>query len=449
MSFRTISSLRFPIGTFGKSLVFDGSNDFATIPGIIPSTASFSWSCWIKIPADSPAFGRIFDYYDDTRGTRFLYDSTVNKRFNFDAANGSVISAVTPSNYSKNAEWVHFCGIYNGTTISLYMMGTLIQSQTKTMTAPTVPQVLTLGRASGASSSFGKFSIAHLAWDNDNVWTDDERLDATYLHTYPDSASWYDFRDSVADQSGNGNDITLDEGTTYSTDAPFSTSRSQVTSRSTVGEASSFNFSSSSGRIDCTANTTRHNNEFTFCGFIRPENAGTNRVIIGWSGNGTPQFSLGTGDNLRLVKQNTAGIALSTMTFQSGIWYWVACTYAANGDYKLYACTKDLEPVVIATGNAVQTWTYGTSNMYIGNLVGFGQAFRGLGRSFKMFNRALSLAELKQAKIENSYNKLSGCVGFYEGNEGSGTQAIDKETGITGTLTNITYSSSVLFLARS
>ncbi|GEM_PF-2149786 len=446
--FRTIDELRFPVDGFGGSLIFDGVDDFVTIPGIIPSVSAFSWSTWVKMSPSHPAFGMIFDYNQDNRGTRFLYDSTVLRRFNYEVANGTSISAVTPNNFRLLNGWVNFIGTYNGLSFSLYMNNKFVQSQSKTMIAPTLPQILTLGRRSSEASGFGKFSLAHFAWQNGVVWTEKQRADAYYLGQFPKEASWYNFLDNVDDQSENGNHMEIGEGTSFG-DGPHHGPRQMANYRGNVGELRSASLENATNRITLPSSPLFYNNAFTISGYMKPSTVDTNRTLFGWSGNSTPQVAITSGNFLRLNKQNIASIATTTRQVLKDIWQFFAVSFDENGDYKLYLCNSLSKPIPLVAGNSVQTWTYSTSVPYVGNVVGFAQAFRGLLKNVKYFNRALSPEEVIQAKVENDFNSLDDCISLFKLDEASGTTAVDIVNALNGVKTNVGFSSNVPFPPRN
>src|SRR5690606_3008108 len=101
------------------------------------------------------------------------------------------------------------------------------------------------------------------------------------------------------------------------------------------------------------------------------------------------------------------------------------------------------------SGTDLKTFNFDTSTMYIGNIVGFGQAFRGSIDNVRVYNSALTPAQVKSVYYNENHLINSSLKGYWKFNEGSGTSATDSSgNSNTGTITGASYSSDVFMTTR-
>lgn len=218
---------RFLVRNESKSISFDGSTSYATIPIQIPET-SFNIAFWAYIPLFNSSFGRLFDYTDaSSYGTRTVLNTAANRFINFDCGNGSFSGVGTGSGHYGPGKWVHLMFIHSSSnTNSIYANNILVNTSASTYKAP-VSQTFTLGRKSFASTNFAKFIMRDFVYKPGTVLTSNERLDLYAKNILPSGTTCYiTFDNSAVDLTGNGNDATL-TNTSYVSFVP-------MISRSTV-----------------------------------------------------------------------------------------------------------------------------------------------------------------------------------------------------------------------
>jgi hypothetical protein len=120
-------------------------------------------------------------------------------------------------------------------------------------------------------------------------------------------------------------------------------------------------------------------------------------------------------------------------SFPLNVWVHVAVTYdAATTTMKLYR-----DGILISTNNAVSS--YSSENTFIGSHQGSSSFFQGNIDEVRIWNTALTQAQLKQNMYNGPANNASGLVAYYRCNDGSGstlTSSCTNTSGLNGTLQN-------------
>ena len=220
------------------SVSFDGSNDYLAINSGLESTinnaSALTISAWIKVSAHR---GAIFSSGTSASDGIWLYpyDPTIllfTARSSSSPSSG--ISCAPPSSIN---EWHHIAGVLDGANSKIYIDGNL--EGTGTLPA--------LGSTGGSSPYIGSFQNSAGSFVNgliDEVSIFDSVLSATDISTLRGGASagtlgepvdisslnpvgWWRMGDNdggtgttITDQGSGGNNGTLTNGPTYSTDVP-------------------------------------------------------------------------------------------------------------------------------------------------------------------------------------------------------------------------------------
>ncbi|HSX39540.1 MAG TPA: LamG domain-containing protein, partial [Candidatus Saccharimonadales bacterium] len=121
-------------GKFNKGLIFDGSNDFVSLPNsaaFSPGSGDITVSAWVKPSSVNSAQHWIFsDYGSDTNNLYTLFITASNK-FEFLIRDGSGNTATADSTTTPNTgQWYHLVGTRSGTTSYIYVNGILQGSGT-------------------------------------------------------------------------------------------------------------------------------------------------------------------------------------------------------------------------------------------------------------------------------------------------------------------------------
>jgi hypothetical protein len=217
-------------------------------------------------------------------------------------------------------------------------------------------------------------------------------LDAANPKSYPGSGTTWN------DLSGFGNNGTLVNGVGYSTDNKGAMVFDKTTDYTTLGNTPSF----------------RTNTSGTISGFVKMYSFGiTSNNIVSKGGssasggsfvqlweyrvqtNGSLHFRMyGTGDNNILVQ----GISTNTIPLNE----WVLLTVTQNNGLKMYFNSQEVSTII--TGSAQNSWfnSVHTNHPYsVGGFkpytdTGFTTLFGGNISSVKIYNRALTAAEIRQ-----------------------------------------------------
>jgi len=111
----------------GGNIIFDGSNDYATVGYQLPaqsSTTTFSWNLWIYLPSGNGGNDVIFgNRYSGNSGTQFTKITPTNWEYYNNG--GRNVSYSIPTN-----QWINLCVIKDQETHYYYSNGSQIGTRT-------------------------------------------------------------------------------------------------------------------------------------------------------------------------------------------------------------------------------------------------------------------------------------------------------------------------------
>ncbi len=217
-----------------KSILLDGIDDYVDCGQVtqIQNTNALSVSCWFNYNTLSSSVNGIVSKDSTSRIDGNWYISTQNAtiRFLLKTANGQ--DALNSGTISLNS-WNHLLCVWNGSTMSIYINGTLDNSISLSNATGTLglrnTDVL-IGRRLVGSFSDGFFSgnIDEVA-----VWNSDQSANASAIYNsgVPNDiaslspVSWWRCGDSdtapiLSDNGSGGNNGTMTNFSTFSTDVP-------------------------------------------------------------------------------------------------------------------------------------------------------------------------------------------------------------------------------------
>ena len=211
------------------SLSFDGVDDYVDVNNtnaIGPTTSSdFSISLWVKV---SSIYGNIISIYDNLNSSNSNFYLGFNGTNNFRVTgNGTnVLDFGTPILNT----WYYISIVFqsNG-DVNAYNNGTLAGTSNLNLNSSISTVPISFGKVNGSFPGFLEGEI-----DQVSIW--DFALDSTQIQTYMNCpptgneaglVGYWNFEEgtgtTTADQTSNGNDGTLTNGPTWSTDVPSQT----------------------------------------------------------------------------------------------------------------------------------------------------------------------------------------------------------------------------------
>ena len=423
----------------GECLSFDGNNDYINI-GTIKHLPTFTLGAWIKAGTDVSDFRTILDKTIGANDRNFwlaLESGTGQLSLRFSIAGTSTTYlANTALNDNK---WHYVTATYDNSYVKLYVDGKPdMTPASKTGTPDTAITTSIIGYEPVISSRFFKGLIdepkiypyartaAQIKLDynsrGSSKGTSSNLGGAASDNNLSDGLVGYWKMDegvgtTTADSSGNSNTGTL-SGTSWGTGkfgvgASFNGSSSISIPHNSILKPSSY--ISISTWIKPTDITSTSYSE------IYRKEDGNDRHLLSFQSSGTI-LSFGIGTATQGYQELDVPITASDYT--NG-WHLITAVYDGQKKY-LY---KD----GILIGSQVATGalgTSGTATAYIGSNLGTGEFFNGLIDEVRLYNRALSPAEVSQL-----YNYAPGPVGYWNFEENTGTVAKDKSgNNNTGTL---------------
>lgn len=230
-----IQQSRFVLGSHGKSLSFNGTSDYATIPGFYPSPNSWSLSYRIyKNRTQGLNTDRIFDCQDTGNANGFIVkQDTGNSGLTHAIYNSTSADAVLGIITTTSGRWQHIVLTYQVNSAKLYH-NNFNQSTDTGITMTPNSSVFTIGAAVGGGSNWANFLLSDFMFWQNKVLTVQEVDDLYYGRSIPSGCTIrYDFNDNTTDKTGNGFDMVLNSGTSYSTNTFFK-ARTQTTNRFSI-----------------------------------------------------------------------------------------------------------------------------------------------------------------------------------------------------------------------
>ncbi len=217
-----------------KSILLDGVDDFVDIgnPSNLSSITSISISAWFKT-TDSVGSLVIVGSDSSTQGRRYVLrthnSSGIKLRFFSFYANGPYNDIIGTTNIN-DGQWHHVLAINNGTNLKIYVDGVLDNSNTDgnlINTTFATPNINIGRRSYSGVEGYFDGSIDEVA-----IWSNDQSANASAIGgTIPTDLSAYnplgwwrcgdgDTSPTLTDNGSGGNDGTMTNFTTFSTDVP-------------------------------------------------------------------------------------------------------------------------------------------------------------------------------------------------------------------------------------
>ncbi|TAE51079.1 MAG: LamG domain-containing protein, partial [Bacteroidetes bacterium] len=211
----------------GNAITFDGTNDYVTVPNNaalqITGTA-LTVEAWINAAAWETNYyeGHIASM-EDTDVEGYLLRVGDNGKVNFTIGNGTTWSEVTtPASTLTLDRWHHIAGVYNGSTMAIYVDGRLISSSSVSVTIAAAENNLLIG----STAPYSGAQLFQGSIDEVRIWnvarTYDQLLDYSYqLLTGSETGlvAYYRMSDgsgtSLTDNGPNGLTGTLTNGPTW------------------------------------------------------------------------------------------------------------------------------------------------------------------------------------------------------------------------------------------
>lgn len=222
-----------PVFANNYSIELDGLSDYVDCGQVtqIQNTNALSVSCWFNYKTLSSSVNGIVSKDSTIRSDGNWYIATQNStiRFLLKTANGQ--DALNSGTISLNS-WNHLLCVWNGSTMKIYINGTLnnsISLSNATGTLGLRTSDVLIGRRLIGSASDGFFNGGV---DEVAVWNSDQSANAsaiggtipTDLSAYNPTSFWRcgdgDTAPTLTDNGSGGNDGTMTNFSTFSTDVP-------------------------------------------------------------------------------------------------------------------------------------------------------------------------------------------------------------------------------------
>jgi hypothetical protein len=430
----------------GKCLGFDGQNDYVQATRnsqLEPSVLTVA--AWIKTNPDTSSNHHIISKCssDSSCTTGYaLFTNAGPYTFLVRGLSTTVVSAgVNPS-----GNWDYVVGVYNGSTLSIYVNGVLKNSVSVTGSISHSSQDVYMGRWSNTTTPqyfTGRIDEAKIypyARSAAQVKADfssrggsigSSGVLGSSLNSMPsalsnglvgywkmDESSWNGTTNEVRDSSGAGNNGTAGCNGTCTSSVPSTTGGK-------FGNGGGFDGTNQRVSVP-TSTSLSPSSTLSVCAWIKPSATPANQRIIEKStttsysllhvSNGAPRFTVLVGGSVVSATSSTVDT--------SGQWTQVCGTYDGTS-VRVYQNG-------VTTAQTAASGALGTDSNNV--IFGFasGGAFNGTIDEARVYNRALSPAD-----VATLYNFAPGPVGYWKLDEKSGTSASDTSgNGNTGTLTN-------------
>lgn len=461
MAFRTITQLRKLVGIDrGKCIDLDQSTSAITfeIPESYDAANLTSFTIAFRLYAHSLGGGDLGRVMDCISGfpanegfvNMFASSSGYNCQVFHSTTNGAAVSG---ANTIKLNQWQTLIMTFDDSWDNPKVYVDAVER-----TSSPTSKSGTRGNPSGNTAYIGNRSDSIRGFDGlmddyfiwDRVLTDSEItaynsgvIPSGYIHGFEMNEA----SGALADASGN-NIVGAVTDATQNIASYSIPSRTTATDRFEVVDfVNSLLCTNNAVNVNCGNNASLHNSTFTYLAWIKltPDFSTTNRTLIGWSGNSTPQLRINNANKINLLKQNIASIATGTTTLPNGAWIHIGASYDATGNFVLY-----LNGVSDGSGTSLQTFDFSTSSLLLANIVGLGQSFKGNIDNVRMYNTVLTPEQVSEIYYNETKYINSNLKGYWKFDEESGTTANDSSgSGNTGTISNGSYSTDVFMVART
>lgn len=115
-----------PLGANGYSLDLDGTDDRVELGNIssLNSTSAFSISFWVKVSSSAPTPTQFYQSGSDTFYNSISFYQSASIDFLL-GKGGSNYAGTRYSGSIKDDTWHHLAGVYNGSTLTIYLDGSV------------------------------------------------------------------------------------------------------------------------------------------------------------------------------------------------------------------------------------------------------------------------------------------------------------------------------------
>jgi hypothetical protein len=438
-----------------KSISLDGVDDFVTMGNVLnmadDGTDSFSCSFWMK-------------------RNSFSTESIVSKQLNSGSYNGLLIyiaagrlnfflgSGTSPNsnitgrstNYVIGSTWTNVIVTYDGSQdisgFNIYINGVsdsvvTISNNTPTKVSNTTDFQLS-GRAGGTSLVYGG-GLDEVAFWNGTELTSVQANDI-YNSGVPNDISslsplsWWrcgdgDTAPTLTDNGSGGNNGTMTNFSTFSTDVPTAPSFTNTKSIALDGV---------DDRIECSSLTTYDNSDFSVSIWIKKTTSGLEYVISNSSSSSKAGFDIIINslkvNFQRRTRTKQAATGYITIGFTYNTWHNLIGTYNdTTGDLKLY-----LDSVLKNTSTTSSDVNSASVDLRIGCSTSNGLPFQGGIDEVSIFNSELSASEVTSiynSGVPNDISSLSPLSWWRCGDGDTAPTLTDNGSGgNNGTMTNFT-----------
>ena len=214
-----------------QSIELDGIDDYVDLgnPASLQITNTITLSAWIKT-TDTSSAEQIIAKDGVNAGTRSFILQRLGSVVRFLVFKSGSVSSVSGTTTINDGNWHHIMGINDGTDLKIYVNGTLENTNSGGGgTFDSATGNIYIGRRGGSPAQHAYFTgdIDEVA-----VWNSDQSANAsaigstipTDLSTYSPVSWWRcgdgDTSPTLTDNGSGGNDGTMTNFTTFSTDVP-------------------------------------------------------------------------------------------------------------------------------------------------------------------------------------------------------------------------------------
>ena len=433
----SITNATWALGVEGNALYFNGTDAFVTVP-YDPSFSNLT-NLTIEavinvesVPAEGD-FGIIAGVHDVFNG--FSSNTEQSWRIGTLTQNGIYYFIFTSradgnTSYDGNGvnrswdpfptnQWIHLSSVWENGHMYLYQDGVLVQENAYTQAVLNEANTpLTIGYSIGTDNSNSPLNT-HFQGYIDNLKIFNRALSADEIAQHAEGFSglvaYYPFNGNANDESGNGNNGTVN-GATLTTDR-FGNANSAYSfdgvddfidfSNDWIAEGGPFSFSGS-GWI----NMTTHGQDDPYpiiTQTLSDENGSF--VFFVWNN----KFRL-----YRWLDSNNNDVWESTLTVQPDQWIFSAFSYDATAGSVIFSVNNQTESIVSPT---VTNADVGMSNRIGAGNIGIWYA-EGRVDDIRIYNRALSTSE-----IADLYTEESGLVAYYPFNSNANDESGNSNNG--------------------
>lgn len=462
----------------GNTLNFDGTNDVVDLGGQLINASSLTVEAWVNGSSftNSGRFNRIvalnYDTYTSDNPFALFVNASGQIGYVFgtgDANNDAQVPLSFSPTLSTNT-WYHVALTFNGSIKSLYVDGILQGTVTNSGTFTNInAEPLLIGDFDNATSDNGEWEGQ---MDEVRIWSDvrteqeirdnmNRKLDVA---NESNLVGYYQFNTGIADGTNTGTDIL--------TDRSGNNNRGTLTNFGLSGAASNW-VASTAAVADQTLVTSLQGagNALDFDGTNDYVSIPDNDVLSFGNGTSDSPFSVefwmsldfqGTGtfiskrvggeDEWEIIMNGsqlvvflrddstTGFISASTPGLSIGQWYHVTVVYDGSGSHTGIQIYLDGIPSIFNahTSGSYTAMENGTSPVEIGITNNTGTPLDGKMDELRIWNKALTMAEVQAQMFESLTGSETGLVSYYTFNESTGTTLDDNSANSnTGTLINM------------